>query len=83
MCGPLIQIRFNMRLDASQAAQGREERFMVGGIVKEELKVVGRVDSDGAVLDLRNGVVPGRTISLAKEFEMEYSGRLARTLSGH
>src|SRR3569833_646825 len=50
---PLVQVFLDVVLDARQAAEGGQERLVVGRVVEEELEVVGRVYGDGTVLDLR------------------------------
>lgn len=52
VAGPKIEILFNMRVDASQAAEGREERFVSGRVIENLAEVVAGVDADGAIIEI-------------------------------
>lgn len=57
---PMIEVLVDVSFDAGQAAEGGQQWLVSGRSVEQKVEIIGRIDGNGAVLELRNiaGTVP-------------------------
>ncbi len=56
----MIEVLVDVSFDAGQAAEGGQQWLVSGRSVEQKVEIIGRIDGNGAVLELRNiaGTVP-------------------------
>lgn len=57
---PLVQVIVDVVPNAGQATEGRQERFIGGPIVEQELDIIGRIDSNGTICNIGYVVVAAK-----------------------